>query len=234
MRQNSPSRLDDVSEGNSSGAERHPGGTHPAIDEQSARTFRGLRNLAARITPWLVDVGSWIFGGLIAVNLVVFSALITVGPVDAAIRTSTAALAAALPLNVAGIVLLRLIKDVNDVGLDDLTLRAFRDAGFPDVDAYFPSPGERASQHSRRSRVALLYSLGIAAVSVALTAAGVAAAGWHMGHWIAWVFLFSIMLSVVLVTVAIAHALPPESDAEKSLQRRHKEHRSERVTRQRE
>jgi hypothetical protein len=41
----------------------------------------------------LVDVGSWIFGALTAVNLVVISALITVGPVDAAIRLSTAALA---------------------------------------------------------------------------------------------------------------------------------------------
>ena len=35
------------------------------------------------------------------------------------------------------IILLRLIKDVNDVGLDDLTQRAFQDAGFPEIDAYF-------------------------------------------------------------------------------------------------
>jgi len=59
-------------------------------------------------------------------------------------------LAAALRLNVAGIILLRLIKDVHDVGLDDLTQRAFQEAGFPEIDAYFPSPGERASQHARR------------------------------------------------------------------------------------
>ena len=103
---------------NASPADQHPESNPPAVDEQSRRTFSGLRNLAERITPSLVDVGSWIFGGLIAVNLVVLSALITVGPVDAAIQTSTAALASALPLNVAGIVLLRLIKDVNDVGLD--------------------------------------------------------------------------------------------------------------------
>ena len=123
-----------MSEGNSTPADREQGSGPPAVDEQSARTFRALRNLAERITPWLVDVGSWIFGGLTAVNLVVISALITVGPVDAAIRTSTAALAAALPLNVAGIILLRLIKDVNDVCLDDLTLRAFQDAAFPEID----------------------------------------------------------------------------------------------------
>jgi len=83
-----------------------PGSAPPPADAQSAPTFRGLRNLAEKTSPWLTDVGSWIFGGLTAVNLVVISALITVGPVDAAIRTSTAALTAALPLNVAGIILL--------------------------------------------------------------------------------------------------------------------------------
>ena len=194
-----------------------------AIDEQSARTFRGLRNLAERITPWLVDVGSWIFGGLTAVNLVVLSALITVGPVDAAIRASTAALAAALPLNVAGIILLRLIKDANDVGLDDLTLRAFQDAGFPEIEAYFPSSGESAPQHSRRSRVALLYSLGIAASSIGLTVAGMVAAVWHMGGWIAFVLISAVILSAGLLTVAIAEALPPESAAERSLKLRYKQ-----------
>jgi len=170
----------------------------------------------------LVDVGSWIFGGLTAVNLVVLSALITVGPVDAAIRMSTAALAVALPLNVAGIILLRLIKDVNDVGLDDLTQRAFRDAGFPKIDAYFPSPGERASQHARRSRVAFLYATGIAALSIALTVTGLTAAVWHMGRWIALSLLSAVLLSAVLVTFAIAHSMPPESDAEKSLKLRYR------------
>jgi len=222
-----------MSEGISPPADRGQDRAPAAVDEQSARTFRGLRNLAARITPWLVDVGSWIFGGLTAVNLVVISALITVGPVDAAIRTSTAALAAALPLNVAGIILLRLIKDVNDVGLDDLTLQAFRAAGFPDIDAYFPSPGERAAQHARRSGVALLYALGIAGVSIALTVTGMAAAVWHMGHWIAVVLLFAVFLSAVLVMVAIAHALPEESDAERSLKRRHRERPMESVDRKR-
>jgi hypothetical protein len=181
---------------------RDPGRTPPVLDEQSARTFRGLRNLADRITPWLLDVGSWIFGGLTAVNLVVLSALLTVGPVDAAVRTSTAALAAALPLNVAGIALLRLIKDVNGIGLDALTLRAFQDAGFPEIEAHFPLPGERGFHQARRSRVALLYSLGIAAVSVALTVTGIAAAMWHMGRWIAFVLLVAVVLSVALVGIA--------------------------------
>jgi len=203
---------------------RQPEGKSSAVvDERSAATFRGLRNLAETASPWLTDVGSWIFGGLTAVNLVVIAALITVGPIDTAIRTSTAALAAALPLNVAGIVLLRLFKDLKEVGLDDLTRRAFQDGGFPDIDAYFPSPRESASEQARRSRIALLYSMGIATLSIVLTVAGMTAAVWHMGRWIAIVLLAAVMVSVGLVTVAIAHALPPESGAEQLLRRRSEE-----------
>ena len=158
-----------------------------SVDQRSARTFEGLRNLVAKVAT--------------------------------AIKISTAALAAALPLNVAGILLLRLIKDLKEVGIDGLTLRAFQDAGFPHIDAYFPAPRERAIQHARRSRVALLYSMGIAALSIALTVTGMAAALWHLGQWIALVLVSSVVLSAALVTIAIAHGLPPESDAEKRLKR---------------
>lgn len=188
-----------------------------AVDDRSVRTFKGLRTLADKTTPWLIDVGSWMFGGLTAVNLVVISALLTVGPVDAAIRTSTAALAAALPLNVAGIILLRLIKDVKEVGLDDLTLRAFQDAGFPDIDAYFPAPRKRASQHARRSRIALAYALVFATLSGALTLTGIDAALWHMGRWIALILVFAVIFSGAVVMAAFAHGMPPVSDAEKAL-----------------
>jgi hypothetical protein len=37
---------------------------------EEAATFRGLRNLAEATLPWLTNVGSWVFGGLTAVNLV--------------------------------------------------------------------------------------------------------------------------------------------------------------------
>ena len=43
------------------------------------------------ITPWLVEVGSWMFGGLVALNLVVIAALLTVGPVDRAVMIGVAA-----------------------------------------------------------------------------------------------------------------------------------------------
>ena len=123
-----------------------------------------------------------------------------------------------------GIILLRLVKDVKDIGLDDLALRAFQDAGFPDIDAYFPSTRDRASLHARRSRTVLLYSLGIAVLSTALTLIGLVAALWHMRPLIAFVLLSATVLSAILVALVIASALPPDSDAEKSLKQRYREH----------
>ena len=78
--------------------------------------------------------------------------------------------------------------------------------------------------------MALLYSMGIAALSITLTVIGIAAALWHLGQWIAFVLVSSVVLSAALVTIAIAQGLPPESDTEKRLKRMlaiptHRDHR---------
>jgi hypothetical protein len=191
------------------------------MQDDSELSLKGVRNLLERITPWLFEVGSWIFGGLIAFNLVAVSSLLTVGPVDAAIRISITAFACALPLNLAGIFVLRLIKDLKEVGIEDLTLQAFQDAGYPDIEAYFPLPEDRQSQYKRRSNVALGYSLGIVSLSIALTLTGLTAALWHMAWWIAVAFLVMVVLSAGLFAVVIAHSMPPESAAERELKMRH-------------
>jgi hypothetical protein len=195
--------------------------------EQSRRAMKGVAGLVERITPWLVEVGSWILGGLIALNLVIIAALVTVGPADPAIRIAVTAFACALPLDVVGIVLLRLIKDWQDFRIDELTLQAFQEAHFPDIAAYFPPARERESLARRRARIALAYALGIAAASVALTLVGMAAALWHMAPWIAETFAATIALSAILLIVVIAHALPPETAAEKALKRRYWQQRTE-------
>jgi len=162
--------------------------------------------LLERTTPWLSDIGSWIFGGLIAVNLLTISSLLTLGPVDAAVRISITIFACALPLNVAGIVVLRLTKDVIQFGVDDLAQQAFKESGFPEIDAYFPEASERGQLSKRRSSVALRYSLAIAAVSAALTLAGLAAALSHIAWWVGGALLVMTMISAGLVLVVFAHA----------------------------
>ncbi len=101
--------------------------------EQSRQTFSAFGNLLERVTPWLLAVGSWIFGGLIAFNLLFISAILTIRPVDLPIRISITAFAIALPLNVSGLLLLRLVKDIQDIRLDEITLQAFQESGFPNL-----------------------------------------------------------------------------------------------------
>jgi len=193
------------------------------LGEQPQSAMHGLRNLVDRLMPWLFEVGTWVFGGLIAFNLVLISALITVGPVDAAIRISITAFACALPLNLAGMLLLRLVKDAKEIGLDDLTLQAFQDAGFSQIEAYFPASPDRDLQRKRRSNLTLMYCLGIVILSGALTIAGLMAALWHMAWWIAAALGAAIIFSAVLVVGVFAQFVQPESDAEKELKRRYVE-----------
>ena len=154
------------------------------LTEQSRHTFNALANLLERVTPWLPAVGSWIFGGLIAFNLLFISAILNVQSVDLPIRISIAAFAVALPLNVTGLLLLRLVKDIQDIRLDEITLQAFQETGFPNLDAYLPPFHERQKQNERRLRVSLGYSFAIAALTTVLTLAGFVAALWHVAWWI--------------------------------------------------
>jgi len=200
------------------------GTRHPA--EASVRTLNALERVVEWITPWLVEVGSWVFGGLIALNLVIIAALITVGPIDRAVQIGVVAFACALPLDVAGIVLLRLIKDAQDVHIDDVTLKAFQETRFPDIEAYFPPPSERGSFARRRARIALAYALAIAALSTGLSLLGLAAALWHMGPWVAATFVATLVVSALALAAVVVHSSPPESDAERALRRRSRARRS--------
>src|SRR5947207_12845276 len=115
----------------------------PIASDTWERTVAGLAKLVERITPWLLDLGNWNFGALIAFNLLVLSALLTVGPVDKAVLIATATFALALPPDVAGFLLLRLAADMKSDDLEQVATQAFVDAG---IDAHdigpAPSPNK--------------------------------------------------------------------------------------------
>src|SRR5215471_13709391 len=98
----------------------------PIWQATPGEVWKAFGKLVERITPWLVEFGSWIFGGLIAFTLFVMAALFTVGPVDPAITISTAAFALALPLNVAGLIFLRLLQDLKHIGFEEGLAQAFQ------------------------------------------------------------------------------------------------------------
>ena len=194
----------------------------PVLDpaEQSRRTFDALALLVERVTPWLVAEGSWIFGGLIALNLVWLAALITVGPVDRAVLVAVVAFAVALPFDVAGVVLLRLTRDLPDVRLGGLALEAFQEAHFPDIERYFPPQHEQGSLSRRRARLSLAYALVVAVLCSALTLSGLAASLWHMAPWVGEVFLAAVAISMLVLVAVAAHSLAPPSGAEQALKRK--------------
>ena len=101
-----------------------------ASQEQNKQIMKAFENLVERITPWLLEFGSWLFGGLIAFTLLVIASLFTIGPVDLTILIATAAFAFALPLNVTGLFLLRLVKDLKQVGFEKEFEQAFQGVDF--------------------------------------------------------------------------------------------------------
>ena len=214
-------------------ADPRPRAAPPIWDEQSRQSMRRLGGLIDTATPWLLDIGSWVFGGLLAFCLLMVTSLVNTGPAGDAVLVSTVALACALPLNVAGILLLRLVKDMKDAAVEELTLKAFRDADFPDVDAYFPPAEQRRSLRRRRASAALGFSAVVLALSIALTFTGLVAALWYMAWWIGVALLVMVAVSIAAVLVAFVRSLPPETEAERELKRRYAEWRAQKETRER-
>lgn len=171
------------------------------VDETWKRTQAALSTLVERVTPWLLDLGNWIFGALIAVNLLVLAALLTVSQVDPAVLVATAALALALPLDVAGFFLLRMAEDMRKVNLEQVATSAFVEAGFS-VDNE-PSVIDPRRLEQQRTRTVLSYSYSLLSLTAVLTSIGMTAAFWHMAWWIAVAFVVMIVISVVLVSVAL-------------------------------
>jgi len=182
----------------------------PAPDHEAdnQRLRQGLENFFERVTPWLFDLGSWIFGSLLAFNLLLLGSLFTIGPVDRAARIGTLAFALALPLNVTGLVLLRLVRELKDIKIEDELAQALLEVGFTGGGRVTPPPFEAMRQ--RRSRLVLVVSPFVMVVSTVLTVIGMTATLWHMAWWIALAFLLMIAVGIAIVSAVVAGSPPPE------------------------
>ena len=180
----------------------------PDYEQENQRLRQGLENFFERVTPWLFDLGSWIFGSLLAFNLLLLGSLFTIGPVDRAARIGTLAFALALPLNVTGLVLLRLVRELKDIKIEDELAHALLEVGFTGGGRVAPPPFEAMRQ--RRSRVVLVVSPFVMVVSTLLTVIGMTATLWHMAWWIALGFLLMIVVGIAVVTAVVAGSPLPE------------------------
>ena len=140
------------------------------------QSLAGFGKLIDQLTPWLLDLGSWIFGALIAFDLLVLSPLLTVGPVDAAVLIGSAAFALAVPPAVTGFFLLRLLGDITK-----LSARG---------------PGGSVVCERRVPGSQTYATLGL---NAALMVTGIAGALWHMAWWISVSFIAMILASLGLI-----------------------------------
>lgn len=151
-----------------------------AAEEQYRQSMQAYRKLLEKGIPWLFDVGAWIFGGLIAFTLLIMASLITVGPIDLFIKIATAALALALPLDVTGLILLRLVQDMKPVRFEETVSQTLQEAGLTPDELQVPSRTSLQAMRIRGTQVALRYALYILSLSSVLTLAGMVATLCHM------------------------------------------------------
>ena len=197
------------------------------ISPEAVSKLRGkiFGNLVEQLKPWLFEFGNWIFGGLIAFSLVIVATLLTVGPIHPAILVSMATFACALPLDVLGVFLLKLIRDMNGVGIDDVMKQAFQD--IPTPNSHFPEPEESESRSKLRTDVGLRYSVRLAVLCAALSMFGVVAALWYMAWWVAAIFFVMVIVSLLLTVTMLPGLVRPASDSEKALWQRVREQREQ-------
>jgi hypothetical protein len=189
---------------------------------QYQQSLEAVGKVMRNISPWLLEVGSWIFGGLIAFTLLVLASLLTVGPVDLAVKLSTVAFAVSLPLNVTGLVLLRLVRDLKPVQFEGIT-QVFQEAGLTPGKQQIPSVASLEALRERGTRVVLSTTIGMLGLSGTLTLVGMTTALWHMSWWIGLAFLVTVVISLVVIQIALATSQPPVSAEERTKRRRYRQ-----------
>lgn len=165
------------------------------------RTQLDVAQFLAGIAPWLMELGNWIFGGLIAFNLVILGAVVTIEPLDNAVRIAIAAAALALPPSVVGLILFRLVSSVPRIRQSETAEQALHDAGFT-LDGLPPS--ERAAAVRRLDSVILRFTNGLMMATVLLTLVGLTATLWHGAWWIGVAFLAVVALSLGTLVLGAA------------------------------
>lgn len=190
---------------------RRKGRVPPELEEHAIYRLKVAGNLLDKLKPWLFEFGVWVFGGLIAVNLWIMATLINIGPADPAILVAIAFFACALPMNVAGLFSLKLIKDMNDLAIDEMMRQAVEDAHIPDGVTAIPGLKEPAAPPPERREGGLRFSMWLVLLSGGTTVLGMAAALWHMAWWVTAVFMVMVIVSAFVAVNVVFRSRRPGS-----------------------
>jgi len=145
----------------------------------------------------LYDLGGWIFGGLIIINLMLLQALISLGFIDLAILVAALAVVLAFPFNLAGLGIIRYFTALTQT--IEEARHALAHNGNLDAETLIKltrestafSPGKRQVMDSSVSLALYL--------SVLLTVIGLGSALWHVSWAVTLFLLVAGVLALLLV-----------------------------------
>lgn len=201
------------------------------LEAQIKRRRQVMGTLMDTLKPWLLEFGNWICGGLIAFNFVIVPSLLLLAEDSPrpAILISILAIVCALPFNVSGLFVLRLIRDMKTVSIDSVMRQAFQDADVNknNSNAILPSSDDEA-QHKRRVDIGLRYSLRVVGLSAALTLIGLIAALWDVAWWLALIFVGAVIAIVMISVNVLGRLMRPDIDTEtrKTMQAQYEQQRA--------
>jgi MFS family permease len=152
--------------------------------------------------------------------VLIIGALLPIRPVDLPVEIAIAVFALALPLNVTGLVLLRVVQDVKPVGFEEGIVRVFQEAGFTPGEQQIPSLTTLEAVRKRGTRNVLYTALGILTLSGVLTLVGMVAALWHVAWWIAVAFGVMVFICQIIIQIVMVTSQPRASAEEKAERRR--------------
>jgi ABC-type multidrug transport system fused ATPase/permease subunit len=180
-----------------------------------------MTTLLDSLKPWLIEFGNWIFGGLIAFNLIIVAPLLTIGlnHIELMVSIVAFAFACALPLDVSGLLLLKLTKDMNDIAIDDVVTHAFKDANIPEIEDHLPTTDQIQTNYKRRTEIGLRYSIWLGVASAILTYLGMIAALWYIAWWVAVIFIIVSVIALFITMNVAQRVIRPMTDEERDAHR---------------
>lgn len=177
------------------------------------QTKEATETLISHIAPWFFEFGNWIFGGLIAYSIVLIQSPILNSAVtrgDRALVICTLTLALALPLDVLGLIVLRLFGDLRRFDLEKEMQETYK-AVLEAADPTYGELDQAALERWQKKRMAWIFNLSVSILFVvlALTIAATTAAIWYVMWWIAVVFLAMIGAIILSLSLIIRFIQPP-------------------------
>lgn len=151
------------------------------------------------VLQWLYNAGGWIFTGLIAVALLILQNLIAIGRTDRVLLVAGLALAAALPLNLAGVWIVRYLRN-QDQALAAATLSSVPQVAGDEVTVSNAPIFSAKQRQFTNTILSILLDL-----SVLLTLLGIVCALWHISGAITVVFLITLVLGLLTTLWVLAY-----------------------------